>query len=1343
MVNRCGSTSTPSASSLRTLARGALGLIWAATLLWGQQANAQVNVTTYHYDTAGTGQNLNETRLTPANVNPTEFGKLFSYPVDGFVYTQPLYLTGVFVPGRGARNVLFVATEHDSVYAFDADNPDPATGGGKLWQRAFINPGAMITTVPTADVYPPATPDIQPEIGITGTPVIDYDAPGGTGTLYVVVKTKEVRRDAGQPNNHYVQKLYALDVSTGADRIAPRLIGDTIFNGSGPYIHAAANPCVPGTGDGSQGGQVCFNALRQLNRMALALVNGLIYVAYASHGDQRPYHGWVFAYNATDLSLNARFNNTPSGNLAGFWEGGGVPVFDAEGNIYLVAGNGDFRFDADGTKNYGESVTKLTPTPGDDGTLQVLDYFTPFEQAVLNQFDVDHGAGGILLLPDQAGPHRHLLVQAGKRGKIFLLDRDNLGQYRHGDGCFQEPVLETCDNPVQFTPSGTIAGGSYGTPAYFNDGTNQFIYYGGNGDALKQFQLDPTSGNILLPPVAQSSANFGFTGVTPTISASGTNNGILWGLNVNGYGIPARPAPSPMILFAYDAADLRTLLYSSDMTGQRDRMGNAVKFNTPTVANGHVYAGTQTTLDVFGLFDPADFVPFAPSSLMAAAGPPAPAPPSIILTWTNNAFNATGVVIQRSLNGTDFTTLSTVGRNETTFTDTGAGTLASTTYFYRVLATNRIGDSTPSNTDSARTHIGAPVLQVSDIYDSRVALAWTATANLSYRVDRSLDLTSFETRDTVAASQTSFIDLVPAFGTYFYRVTALNADGDHADSNITSATVGPLHVTHDDGFAAHADLTANSNNGRAIFMNNVIRLTDGRNFEAGSAFTNSQVGIRKFATSFTFQAQPGTVPMADGITFIIQSNSANALGASGGGMAFQGVGNSVAVKFDLLNHGHGGYSTGLYVDGHTPDTPGAGEADVNLFGTGIDLTSGHPFKVDLTYDGTTLVETITDTITHASFSIDDYPPVDIPAHVKSDTAFVGFGAGTGGQNAIQDILSWTFTSDEAALPPRRPSNLSVSRIQQVDTSHFNVTLGWKGNNAYTATGFRLERSTDGMTFGQIGGDLPITQTSYTDANLTQGGYFYRLRSFNSTGNSVYTPVLCVPLVAGGGIDHSAGFACHGDLASNGNATFNGTNARLTDGGANEAGSVFTLGRLDITHFTTSFTMWIHNPANADGMTFVIQGNDPQQLGGSGGGLGYGSDIRGGPRGIRNSIAIKFDIFDNAGEGFNSTGLFGDGRSPTLPERDSGDILVDLTTTPIDLHSQHVFQVDLTYNGTTLTEKITDTTTMLSFTTMYGSADSPLNIPARVGGNTAFIGFAGGTGGLTAIQDVQTWKFSNP
>jgi hypothetical protein len=1312
-----------------------LGMICAFALLCAPQVNAQVNVTTYHYDTSSTGQNLNEQTLAPANVNPTQFGKLFSYPLDGFAYSQPLYLTGVIIPQRGTHNVVYVATEHDSVYAFDADNPDTASGGGLLWQRSFINPGAGITPVPTADLYPASIPDIQPEIGITGTPVIDYNASAGTGTLYVVVKTKEMRGS----DVHYVQRLRALDVGSGLDRILAngQLIGDTTADGT----HDPGNPCVPGTGDGSQAGRVCFHARRQNDREGLALWNGIVYVAFASHGDQGPYHGWVLGYRASDLGLAAVFNSTPNGGLGGFWEGGGVPVFDAADNMYLSAGNGTFRTDPDGTQNYGQGIIKLSSTPDDTGMLHVLDFFTSYEQAVTNQFDLDQGSGGILLLPEATGR----LVQTGKRGKIFLLDRNNMGQYRHGVGCDQEPMLETCDSPVQFTPNGTISGGSYGSPAYFTDGTNQFVYYGGNGDTIKQFQLDPGTGLIALPPLSQSTDNFGFTGVTPTISASGINNAILWGLNVNGYGIPARPNPSPMILFAYDASDLGTLLYSSAMSSQRDQMGDGVKFNTPTVANGRVYVGTQGnradtfgTLEVFGLFNDAVALPAPPSGLMAASGPAFPAPPSIILNWTNSAPDATGINIERSLNGTDFAQVAQVARDQSTFTDLGVQ--ASTTYTYRVKATNQIGDSGPSNTATARTHIGGPALTIDDIFDTAVSLKWTATANDHYVVGRSTDGTCSASGTTVPAGTTTFTDTVPSFGTFFYCVTAFNSDGDHATSNTMSATVGPSGVSHGGGFASHGDLTANANTVRAIFQGNLIRLTDGQNGEGATVFTSSTVGIRRFTTSFTFRAQPGTNPMADGLAFIIQGTSPMALGASGGGLGYSGIQNSVAIKFDLFNHGHGGYSTGQYVDGHTPDTPGTGEADISLVGTGIDLTSGHVFKVDLTYDGTRLVETITDQSTSASLTIDDYPPVDISGHVGADTGFVGFGAGTGGLNAIQDILTWTYTENEAGLPPRKPSNLHITNIQQVDPTHFNITLGWKGNNAYTATRFRVERSTDGTTFTQIA-DVPVSQTTYTDPNqVAPGTYFYRVRSFDGTRNSAYTPVVCAPLGTGGGIDHSSGFACHGDLSQNGNMSFNGTNARLTDGGGSEASSTFTVNRFNIQSFHTTFTLRIHDPANADGMCFVIQGNDPNQLGGSGGGLGYGSDTRGGPRGIRNSICLKFDIYDNQGEGPNSTGLFGDGRSPTLPERDSGDTLVDLQPTPINLHSQDVFRVDLVYDGTTLTETITDLNTTNSFTVPGGYL---VNIPAMVGGNTAFLGFTGGTGGLTATQDVQAWTFRNP
>jgi hypothetical protein len=769
------------------------------------------------------------------------------------------------------------------------------------------------------------------------------------------------------------------------------------------------------------------------------------------------------------------------------------------------------------------------------------------------------------------------------------------------------------------------------------------------------------------------------------------------------------------------------------MTGKRDELGNAVKFTTPTVANGEVFVGTQNSLEVLGLFDVAVGLPSAPTGLSATSGPPAPAPPSITLTWNNTAVNATGIKIERSSDGVNFLLASTVGRNASSFTDTSVQ--ASFTYFYRVRATNQIGDSGPSNIATARTHIAAPALLVSDICANNVVLTWTSTADGHYDVARSLDGTTFTTIATVAAPNTTYTDSGLSFGTYFYRVTAVNADGDQTNSNVMSATVGPVIVSHGSGFAGAKDITVN---GTAAFVGNKLEITTGAFGQAGSAFTNTQVGIRKFTTSFVYQAVPGTIPMADGLTFIIQGNSPMSLGASGGGMGFLNVGRSVAIKFDLFNHGNGGWSTGQYVDGHNPGSnPQPGEAAINLVGTPIDLTSGHPFKIDISYDGTKLIETITDMTTSGSLTIDDYPPVDIPAHVGGDAAFVGFGGGTGGLSAVQDVLSWTFTPNESGLPPRRPSNLAITGTQQVDPTHFNVTLGWKCNNAFTAMGYKLERSPDGSNFNQIA-QLPVSQTTFTDMNLTAGQYFYRLRSFNASGNSGYTPVVCVP-VGGPTVNHGSGFSCHDDLTANGNAAFVGSLVRLTSGGFGQVSSLFTNSKVDIRKFTTTFRFQISAGANtADGMAFVIQSGSPTALStGGGGGLGYGSDTPGGPRGIRNSIAIKFDIFDNAGEGPNSTGLFSDGRSPTLPEAGSGDVLVNLNGTGIDLHSGHVFQVDLNYDGTMLTEKITDTSTSASFTTNY-----TVNLVQKVNGNTAFAGFTGATGGLTATQDVQTWTFQS-
>src|SRR6516165_3052113 len=354
----------------------------AKVMLMTTAAQAQVSVLTQHNDIGRTGQNLSETILTPTSVSSAAFGKLFSYPVDGYIYTQPLYVPGVSIPGQGVHNLVFVATEHDSVYAFDADGLSQTP----VWHVSFINPSLGITSVPQGDINNTTDPanDIVPEFGITGTPVIDPQS----GTLYVVAKTKEVV--AGQA--HYVQRLHALDITTGAEKFGgPVVLGDAILSAtylSGGHSTYVSGPSVTGSGSGGTGNTVPFDAVWALNRGGLLLLNGIVYVPWASHGDSGPYHGWVTAYNAQTLGLVAVFNVSPNGTTqteGGIWMGGDGPAADSAGNIYVSTGNGTFDVTGSSKPAYGDSVLKLATTTG----LSVADYFTPFEQANLDSQDLD------------------------------------------------------------------------------------------------------------------------------------------------------------------------------------------------------------------------------------------------------------------------------------------------------------------------------------------------------------------------------------------------------------------------------------------------------------------------------------------------------------------------------------------------------------------------------------------------------------------------------------------------------------------------------------------------------------------------------------------------------------------------------------------------------------------------------------------------------------------------------------------------------------------------------------------------------------------------------------------
>jgi hypothetical protein len=464
----------------------------------------------------------------------------------------------------------------------------------------------------------------------------------------------------------------------------------------------------------------------------------------------------------------------------------------------------------------------------------------------------------------------------------------------------------------------------------------------------------------------------------------------------------------------------------------------------------------------------------------------------------------------------------------------------------------------------------------------------------------------------------------------------------------------------------------------------------------------------------------------------MQSSSVNALGRPGGQFGYFPILNGVAVKFNVLDN-----STGLVVGRHFPaqTVPGSGDVNVSLDGSGINLQSQTTKQITLTYDGNALAETIMDLSSGASFS-HSYT-VDIRSLVRSDSAFVGFSGGTALFTALQDILTWRFDSHEDNLPPRAPDSEQVTSVDRHDHNRSDITIAWKSHNSFTAQGYNIERSTDGTNFTQIA-TLPVTVSSFTDKKLEASTYFYRVRAFDNT-QRLSAPLNIASAVIGGGdgpaaFDHSAGFASHGDLTSNGSAFFPGTHVRLTDDRVGEDGTVWIAvnSGVDLQNFSTTFTFQvrpgvINPPPLADGFTLTIQGNSPSELGGEGGGLGYS--------GIRNSVAVKFDLIKDGG---NETGLYSDGHFPGTPAPGSGDVVVSLNGTGIDLKNQNPKRVVLTYNSGVLTETITDLVTQATFTTFY-----QVDIPSKVvpgAGNLFYVGFTGGTGGLAAIQDVLTWTF---
>jgi outer membrane protein assembly factor BamB len=519
-----------------------LALISAFAATDAQTQSNTINVTTYHNDNTREGANLQETILTTQNVNSSGFGKLFNFPVDGVIDAQPLYLSGVTIGGT-THNVIYAVTENDSVYAIDADS------GKQLWQVS-----ALKKSEKAAGDF--ACAQISPQVGITSTPVIDLTS-GPHGTIYVVAMSTKF--------GGYIQRIHALDVTTGAEEFG------------GPALIEAK---YPGKGAHSRGGFVTFDPKQYAERAGLLLLNHVIYTGWTSHCDYQPYTGWLIGYDESTLAQTAVLNLTPNGGAGSIWQSGAAMAATSS-DIFLLDANGTFdtTFNAHGFPANGDFGNAFLRISTLGGGLVVSDYFTMFNTVRDSRNDIDLGSGGALLLPpmkDSGGMIRALAVGAGKDGNIYIVDRNNMGKFNPNN-----------DNAIYQEIDRALKGGDFSMPAYFNGS----LYFGPTKGRLLQFAF--SQARLSAKPTSRSTIILTYPGATPSVSANGTENGIVWAIEHT----------SPSVLHAYDAASLATELYNSNQAGSRDQFGSASHFGTPTIANGKVYMGTTNSVAAFGLLE--------------------------------------------------------------------------------------------------------------------------------------------------------------------------------------------------------------------------------------------------------------------------------------------------------------------------------------------------------------------------------------------------------------------------------------------------------------------------------------------------------------------------------------------------------------------------------------------------------------------------------------------------------------------------------------------------------------------------------------------------------------------
>lgn len=762
--------------------------------------NAQINVLTRHYDNYRTGINLNETILNTSNVNPAQFGKLFSRAVDGEIYAQPLYVSNLVIPGKGTHNVVFVATAHNSIYAYDADDPaqnDP------LWH---VNLGA---SVPSMVIQ---TPNLPVEVGLISTPVIDLS----TQTIYAVTKNYE--------NSTQLFRLHALHLTTGAHKPG----SPVLITGS-----------VPGSGEGNDGnGNVPFVAAKQNQRVALTLANGNVYVAFASHEDYSPYHGWIFAYDKTTLAKRYTHNNTPNGWMGGIWMSGEGLAVDDSGSLYYVGGNGAY----DGVTNFGQSVVKLNPN------LTVADWFTPYNFDFLNSIDYDLGTANAILIPGNR------VLAGGKEGVVYVLNRANMGHFNAGGDQI----------PQRW---GATNGHIHSSMIYWHRTTaDPLLFVWGEHDVLKTFPYQ--NGSFATTP-SQTSTMEVYPGYAngPAMTLSSNNNAtgsavLFVSLPYDGDSVHDHVNG---IFRAFDANDVGRELWNSRIYTDADDSGVWAKWTPPVVANGKVYmASFSGVLNVYGLLPSVP--PAAPINLNATAGNHL-----VLLLW-NATTRATSYTVKRSLtNGGPYTTVAT-GLTSPTYTDLNV--INGMTYYYVVSATNLYGEGANSNQAQARPDAAArgnalsvsfvgfsTAMQPSEVAGVVPAANWNNAPDASGTLLNLMDNLGGATGISVQWNSNNVwgIGLSDAPG----NVRMMNGYLDSTDTSTTSVTVSgipPWLVQNGYDVYVYTDGGGIERTGDYTIGNQTIQARDHTNFngtftEAMFSVGNYVVFPELYQSSFTMSAR--------------------------------------------------------------------------------------------------------------------------------------------------------------------------------------------------------------------------------------------------------------------------------------------------------------------------------------------------------------------------------------------------------------------------------------------------------------------------------------------------------